>query len=141
MGLDQQVNIIDIQDKLEEFYLYRFGDSNNTTLFENAEEPGELYLHNQYTVQGFMMELALSKGAESKDALDGGYIRVREDDIKKLYQVSKDPEAMKAYAEKWYEGSSKCYGSYEQEQVQKFCRELMKYIAFDECAAYYEADW
>ena len=141
MGLDQQVNIIDIQDKLEEFYLYRFGDSNNTTLFENAEEPGELYLHNQYTVQGFMMELALSKGAESKDALDGAYIRVREEDLKKLYRISKDLETLKAYAEKWRKGASKYYGDFEQEQVQKFCRELMKYIAFDECAAYYEADW
>lgn len=141
MGLDQQVNIIDIQDKLEEFYLYRFGDSNNTTLFENAEEPGELYLHNQYTVQGFMMELALSKGAESKDALDGAYIRVREEDLKKLYRISKGLETSKAYAEKWRKGASKYYGDFEQEQVQKFCRELMKYIAFDECAAYYEADW
>lgn len=38
-------------------------------------------------------------------------------------------------------GSSKCYGSYEQEQVQIFCRELMKYIAFDDYVAYYESDW
>lgn len=141
MGLDQQVNIIDVQEKLEEFYLYRYGDPNNTTLFDNADEPEELYLHNQYAVQGFMMELALSKGAPSEDELNGAYIRVMEEDIKKLYKIANDLDALKAYAEKWRKGASKYYGDFEQEQVQGFCRELMKYIAFDECAAYYEADW
>lgn len=142
MGLDQKVNIIDIQEKLEEFYLYKFGDPNNTKLFENAEEPGELYLHNQYAVQGFMTELAISKGAPDGDAeLDGAYIRVREEDLKKLYRISKDLETLKAYAEKWRKGASKYYGDFEQEQVQGFCRELMKYIAFGDCAVYYESDW
>lgn len=141
MGLDQQVSIIDIQEKLEELYLYRFGDPNNTTLFDDAEEPEELCLHNQYAVQGFMMELALSKGAEGEDDLNGAYIRVREEDVKKLYKISKDLEALKAYAEKWRKGASNYYSDFDQKQVRDFCRNLMKYIAFDECAAYYEAGW
>lgn len=141
MGLDQQVNIIDVQEKLEEFYLYRYGDPNNTTLFDNADEPEELYLHNQYAVQGFMMELALSKGAPSEDELNGAYIRVREEDIKKLYKISKDLDTLKAYAEKWRKGASKYYSDFEQDQVRDFCREMMKYAAFDEYAVYFESDW
>lgn len=141
MGLDQQVNIIDVQEKLEEFYLYRYGDPNNTTLFDNADEPEELYLHNQYAVQGFMMELALSKGAPSEDELNGAYIRVMEEDIKKLYKIANDLDALKAYAEKWRKGASKYYSDFEQDQVRDFCREMMKYAAFDEYAVYFESDW
>lgn len=141
MGLDQNVSIIDVQEKLEGFYLYRYGDPNNTTLFDNADEPEELYLHNQYAVQGFMMELALSKGAPSEDELNGAYIRVMEEDIKKLYKIANDLDALKAYAEKWRKGASKYYSDFEQDQVRDFCRELMKYIAFDDYVAYYESDW
>lgn len=141
MGLDQSVSIIDVQEKLEGFYLYRYGDPNNTTLFENADEPEKLYLHNQYAVQGFMVKLALSKGAPSEDELNGAYIRVREEDIKKLYKISKDLDTLKAYAEKWRKGASKYYSDFEQEQVSSFCREMMKYAAFDEYAVYFESDW
>lgn len=141
MGLDQNTSIIDVQEKLEEFYLYRFGDPNNTTIFENADEPEELYLHNQYAVQGFMIELALSRGAPSEDELNGAYIRVYEEDIKKLYKISKNLDILKAYAEKWRKSASKYYSGFDQEQVQEFCREMMKYVAFDEYAVYYESDW
>lgn len=121
--------------------MYHVGDPNNTTLFENADEPEELYLHGQHSVQGFMMELALSKGAPNEDDLNGAYIRVREEDVRRLYEISKDIDSLKVYAEKWCEGASRYYRNYNKDLVQNFCRELMKYVAFGDCAVYYESDW
>lgn len=142
MGLDQQACIIANQEKLKEFYTFRYGDPNNTTVFDNADEPQELYLHNQYTVQGFIKKLAASKGLEEDDGLNGAYVRLREEDVKRLYKISKDIKLVKEYAEKWRKGMGTYCDDFDQQQIQDFCHAVMGYAAFDdEYAVYFEGDW
>lgn len=136
MGLDQTVRIVRDFPDLKDFY---GRDDKEYKAFQTIDEIAEpIDLRKEYAVQQFMFEIA--QKTDIKDSMEfyTTSLRVTLKDIQMLYRLS--AEQLTEYGKKWAHNSWQ-YSEWDVEQVHNFCREVAMYIAFDDCAAYYESDW
>ena len=138
MGLDQSVYVIQAREGLKDFYLSE--DKDIPDDLKDADDIYELSLRKEYAVQEFMFEKAKKKGIKNDAEFYGALFRITEEDVKELHKLAESPEKLKEYSGRW-RAPGEDYDEWNQDEVRKFCRILMQYVAFDDYAAYYESDW
>lgn len=135
MGLDQSIFLVKLRKDLKDVY----HDADCPEDLRNAEE--FQYLRKEYAVQQFMYELGKKKGIKDTGDFYGAFLRVTEEDIKKLYEIA-DAKTLSQYETKWRNGKKSWdYEDWNVERIKNFCRAILGAIVFGEYAAYYESDW
>lgn len=137
MGLDQTVYIVRAFPGLKDFYIRDDKGYEAVQAIDEITEP--IGLRKEYAVQQFMYETAQRRaGIKKPMEFYAAQLRITLEDIQSLYKLS--AQQLTEYAKRW---APNCwqYDEWNIEQVHNFCREVAMYIAFDDCAAYYESDW